>query len=609
MTLQEIKEQVNLIKYARDYHGLECNRDGKAHCPFHKPDKNPSFVINFDGGIWKWFDHHDQQGGSIVDFEMRFANCSKEEAIKTLLSRYGDQAIESEKSAATIIETISYVYKDADGKEVLKKEKKTFSDGKKTYTWRHKENNNWLIGKGNQRLIPYNLDKFKNHKKAVVCEGEKDCDNVNSLGIFSTTAPAGAQSWQDSLSQYFSGFDKIVFMYDVGAENWAKKHASSLKRTYLDKKILIASVPMETKDSDITDYMNQFKTKDEAKEALLELLQTAEELTEPEEEDLELTEPKIELIEDVTWLWDWRIPEGCITLLAGKAGQGKSLICHDLSAKISAGKELPFSNSTIEGKVVILSSEERVNNIISPRLYVAGAYFPNIRIYSVLDRGTKSLIKEENIKWLYTVARNLKNIKLLVIDTIIEFSGVDVNKTENVYEYLLKLSEFSNKTRIPILGCTHLAKDPNLQDPLYKILGSVKWSAIPRSAFILKQEEEIYYLAPCKSSLCKMSSTLSFEIEEIKYKNTGFPKIKNWHESRKKAEELTSTENDKEEATKVLEAERMIKKLLKLGEMESNKLKKELVPAICSERTYYTAKTKCTDAYRKEEKWWTFLSK
>ena len=85
MNLQEIKEKINLIEYARDYHGLVCNSKGKAKCPFHPPDNHPSFTISFDEGIWKWYDPHDETGGTIVDFECKFAKCTNKQAIERIL--------------------------------------------------------------------------------------------------------------------------------------------------------------------------------------------------------------------------------------------------------------------------------------------------------------------------------------------------------------------------------------------------------------------------------------------------------------------------------------------------------------------------------------------
>jgi len=526
MTLQEIKEQVNLVEYARQYHGLECNRDGKARCPFHKPDKNPSFIINFDGGIWKWFDHHDQQGGSIIDFEMRFSNCTKEEAITTLLSRYGKSAkpTEPEKPAATVTGIIPYIYKDAAGNEILKKEKRLLSDGSKTYAWRHKEKNQWITGRGSYSLIPYNLDKFKDHKEVIVCEGEKDCNNLNSLGVFSTTAPAGAQSWPEGLSQYFRDFDIITFLYDVGVEKAVKSHASILKKKYPDKNIFIASVPMEAPGSDITDYLTE---REDKKKALLDVLQTAEELIKPVEEteeyahiiSLNKIKPK-----SIDWLWPNRFPSGKISVLVGDPGSGKSYLSLYIASLITTGRPWPDFGLAKKGTVILLTAEDGLADTVRTRADEMKADVSKIKIlegikFSTETDDTKLFKIPTHVQLLKKIIRQFGDVALVVFDPVTTyFEKTDLYKIDSVMGSLAPLSQLAEQEGFAVLLILHFNKD-EARKAIYRTMGSMAFMTGPRYVWALSRDDnnlDRRLLTPLKTNLSINPSSLAFYIEENK---------------------------------------------------------------------------------------------
>jgi hypothetical protein len=69
---------------------LDLDPSGKAHCPFHPPDRHKSFAINRQTG--KWTDFHEfhpdsrtYAGGDALDFYARYRHISLKEAIRELL--------------------------------------------------------------------------------------------------------------------------------------------------------------------------------------------------------------------------------------------------------------------------------------------------------------------------------------------------------------------------------------------------------------------------------------------------------------------------------------------------------------------------------------------
>jgi len=57
------------VDYVRALAGLEPNRAGKVHCPFHDPDATPSLHC-YNDGTWYCFGAC-RTGGSIYDFAAR----------------------------------------------------------------------------------------------------------------------------------------------------------------------------------------------------------------------------------------------------------------------------------------------------------------------------------------------------------------------------------------------------------------------------------------------------------------------------------------------------------------------------------------------------------
>lgn len=520
MNLQEIKKNVNLREYARSYHGLVCNSKGLAKCPFHRPDNTPSFAINFDDGIWKWYDPHDKKGGTIIEFEARFANCSTKEAIKNLLKRFRSK--KSNNSAGHNIpqvfpkdnkvglinqppvqSTIRYIYKDEDGEAVLMKEKRILLDGEKTFLWFHKKGNQWKPKMGGCEHIPYNLDQFNNHEKIIICEGEKDADTINDLeiGEFATSAPNGAGNWPPSITQYFKGKEEVVFLYDVGAEGSVRDHASELKRTCPEMKISIATVPLKEKNADITDYLNQFKIKKEKQIALADVLSKDKEF---KKEDIL---PPAKLLvpisicladvfpEPVEWLWFNKFPLGKICLLVGDPGVGKSFFCLYMAAKITTGRPWPDINMPIKkGSVIYLSAEDDASDTIRPRADAMGADVNKIYIFNELKTRKNDKPEFFNLEYhtegLSYFSRTIGDTRAIFIDDINSYTGkLDTNNIAAVRSALLPIIFMAREENITVLFTSHLNKD-KAQKALFRTIGSIGYMGVARSVWAISRDPE-----------------------------------------------------------------------------------------------------------------------
>jgi len=530
-TLDEIKKSVNLIEYARDRHGLACNSKGFAPCPFHGPDKTPSFQVYFDE-IWKFNDHHPEgESGSIVDFEMLFSACSEKEAIKKLLDLFGSgHKEEAPPKKKTPLKPITYVYKDKTGKAILRKTKQPFSDGSKTFFWEHKAGRTWFPKKGEFSLIPYHLDEFKGRDNIVICEGEKDCDKIKSLGFTATTAPAGAGSWNDNLTPLFSSFFVITFLYDVGAENAAARHASRLKKAFPDTRLFVAKVPLPNKNQDISDWLDiKEKQNKDPKKEFQDLLKGAEELKEPkkeEETDLHAHVINMEDVkeEPIKWLLPGAIPLCMTSLLFGNAGLGKSFFSLYLASRISTGRHWVTSEKTeITGSTILVTTEDIARFTIKRRLRLMGADPKKVKQIDGAQLGiTKDILSltiDKNLNLIEKVVAKIGDVRLVVFDPITEFLGkVDDNRTGPTRQALAPLQLLAEKYQLSVLIISHMNKNDAV-NVIFRATGSQSYFNTPRSVWILQEDPDDKgrrALQQLKNNLAPIHDPIGFSIFEDK---------------------------------------------------------------------------------------------
>ena len=92
----------------------------------------------------------------------------------------------------------------------------------------------------------------------------------------------------------------------------------------------------------------------------------------------------------LTWLWNERVPLGCLTLLDGNPGTGLSLFALSLAACVSRGLPLPGDTSCQPGGVVLLAPHEHHSATIGPRLQAAGGDPSRVLLLTTVQSGDSS---------------------------------------------------------------------------------------------------------------------------------------------------------------------------------------------------------------------------
>lgn len=83
----------------------------------------------------------------------------------------------------------------------------------------------------------------------------------------------------------------------------------------------------------------------------------------------------------VTWVWQGRIPAGMTTLMAGRAGHGKTALTGWVMARLTQG-QLSGAWHERPAHVVYIGAEDDPESVIAPRLYAAGADPKRVHLHS-----------------------------------------------------------------------------------------------------------------------------------------------------------------------------------------------------------------------------------
>jgi RecA-family ATPase len=192
----------------------------------------------------------------------------------------------------------------------------------------------------------------------------------------------------------------------------------------------------------------------------------------------------------VRWLWPDRIPSGALTLLAGREGIGKSLVCVQLAAQLTRGT-LPGGRSGRPSRVMFATSEDAWEFTMVPRLMAAGADLAMIGRVQVDDAGsTDGLCLPLDTAGLGSYLGS-HDIALLVLDplTSVMDDRIDAHRDREVRTALEPLGRIAEDTGAAVVGLVHLGKSDRA-DPVNLILGSRAFSAVARVALVAARDPD-----------------------------------------------------------------------------------------------------------------------
>jgi hypothetical protein len=226
----------------------------------------------------------------------------------------------------------------------------------------------------------------------------------------------------------------------------------------------------------------------------------------------------------IHWLWPGRLPIGCITILEGDPGLGKSQIECDLAAHVSTGKDWPDGGFCPQGEAIIANAEDPEEEVIVPRLRAAGADLRNIFIIVPSENEVLPFTIPDHVAQLEATIRD-RNVKLVVFDPLEAFlsGSVDNYRNHHIRRALRSLELMAKRTGCSVVIVRHLNKDQG-KSAIYRGSGSIGIIGAARSGLsvgIDPTDKTRCIMVPTKANWSKAKPGIAYRIVSHQYDHNG----------------------------------------------------------------------------------------
>lgn len=262
---------------------------------------------------------------------------------------------------------------------------------------------------------------------------------------------------------------------------------------------------------------------------------------------------------ETDWLFKPLLPYGYLAMLQGDPGVGKSTIGLGIAAAISAGTSLFGMDDEVEAqRVLVVSLEDSIAEVIVPRLIAAGANLSNIQAY----KGDQIALDVEKLEE-QTVS---SGSRFVLLDPVIALVGAgrDINKANETREFMARLAAVADRTRACILLVHHMNKASGAR-ALYRSVGSIDFVAAVRSVMMAghdPDDRDKCAVAHIKCNLGAMRKPIGYEIGEFGLAWTG--------ESDLTAERMSELPEKRSANVRRDDAQEFLVEVLKGGAMHSD---------------------------------------
>jgi AAA domain len=239
---------------------------------------------------------------------------------------------------------------------------------------------------------------------------------------------------------------------------------------------------------------------------------------------------------ELRWMWNGYLLTGKLNGLIGDADKGKSLVMLDIAARVTRGWPMPLEAGDAiaqgerrvvcaPGNVILLCSEDGLDDTIVPRLRIAGADLGRIiRMDGYKDaQGREYSVNFADDKGRRQVLRYIRTMdaRLLIIDPLAGFMGrsstTDMMKEQDMRSVLSSFIKELDDTDCCVWAIRHLSKDNRNRDPVHKALGSTAITAMFRSEWAVNpdpQDDNLRVFSKVKNNLSIARPSLGFHIED-----------------------------------------------------------------------------------------------
>jgi 5S rRNA maturation endonuclease (ribonuclease M5) len=366
--------------------------------------------------------------------------------------------------------------------------------------------------KGVRRVLyrlPEVIGQAQGGHPVIVVEGEKDADNLASIGVVATCNVGGAGKWSDDYTKHLRGASEVVVIAD--RDDPGRKHAAAVAAS-VEKAGIPVRVMEPARGKDVSDHLAAglgyadlvpFQTGPEAPSSPLA---TVPQQADPEgvqgaTRRLVLTPASQIRIRPVRWLWDTtppgepptshgRIPLNSLFIAAGGPGLGKSQFAAWMAAQITNGT-LPGELYGTPRSVIYAATEDSWSMTIAPRLIAAGADLDRVYRIDVMDderlHARLSLPVDTS---LIGKAAQEYNVALLIADPLLSMIDSTINdyRATEIRAALEPLVETADRYGFSVLGLAHFTKTGGT-DPVSRVAGSGAFGQLIRALIAFAKQE------------------------------------------------------------------------------------------------------------------------
>lgn len=435
-------------------------RNTPARCPHHN-DREASLSIHGETGKWKCFAGCGQ--GNLIDFEVMVSGRDREDCRAELAKEFGIEPLQ--------VPDAIYSYTDAWGKFVFEKIRFKTQNSKR-FLLRTKVDGKWVWNLDSIKNKPlYNLRNIVSSRYVLVCEGEKDCDRVNSLLAQSERAEvtattnfegAGPGKWKDEYSRHFAG-KQVVILPDndpPGIER-AEEIAKSLSGWAYAVKIVM--LPGLSEHGDVSDYLETHSL-DELFECISRVpfwhpsVDMTPRVFVTASQFLEKTQA-----DSIDWLVEGAIQGGGNGFIIAHPKSGKSWMALDLALSL-AGK-VPFLGMDVpQQRRVALLSREDASGLTAWRmkhLLQRKGILSDLDNLLVNTRHQMPYFRIESDECMRTVCKELADFgpDLIILDVFNVIHDAEENDNTGMRKVMNRLSELQERTKSAICVAHHYSKN------------------------------------------------------------------------------------------------------------------------------------------------------
>ena len=479
----------------------------KCRCPFHE-DKNPSMTVNVAKRVFHC--HGCRATGSVIDFIMLSEGKTLQEVLSS--GETSPRPISAPKRPT--VEAVNepavqhkvdkrYAYTDELGNfayEVVRYIPKTFRQRR------------WIDGKwvysmeGAQRYL-YKLPLVLKASEVWIVEGEKDADNLHTVGLCGTCNAMGAEKWLDGYSDSLKG-KKVVICGDNDAAG--KKHVNKVFESLAGKaaEVRIVELPKEFKD--VSDWLAaQTAGPEESKRLLMEMRDAAA----PFFKGVKMPLIKFADIEERYAaqakkshengidLGDWlpslkgvvrKLIPGDLVVVLGGTGVGKTTILSNMlntfRKRPTIFFEMELTPELLFERLMAMRNKQSAQAI--EKVYASGEKagwdvcdktFPNLYIC------TEIKLTVDRIEEIANTAELVMGVRPEVL--FIDYIGLLDNSGSSRYEALSKAAEdlrrAANKTKMVLIVSSQIGRKKNEDSPEVNLYDGKDSGSLENSASLL----------------------------------------------------------------------------------------------------------------------------